>query len=51
LQRHPFVTGYRLFRRAIANAVGHKLPTQPAAVGIVAFGLLRTTIDARRPAT
>jgi hypothetical protein len=42
---------YRLSRHAITNALRHKLPTQLAAVGIVAFGLLRTTIDARRPAT
>jgi hypothetical protein len=37
---------YRFFRRVITNALRHKLRMVLAAVGIVAFGLLRTTVDA-----
>jgi hypothetical protein len=39
-------TVYLLFRRTIRNALRHRLRTVLAAVGIVAFGLLRTTVDA-----
>jgi hypothetical protein len=36
---------YLLFRRAITNAMHHTLRAALADVGVVAFGLLRTTID------